>query len=120
VGINDEQAYPIIFKKGLPCEQPEIYRNTTPTYGLGIATKLPLGPQNVLIQAQRYSAGATVNPRAQAERQPGILQASNSETQRHPPARSAPRRVGKSEKMDWFIQNVRLRKTLTKTGVDGN
>ena len=34
-GFNDEPAYPIVFKKGLPWEQPEIYKNTSPTYQLG-------------------------------------------------------------------------------------
>ncbi len=34
-GFNDEPAYPIVFKKGLPWEQPEIYKKTSPTYGLG-------------------------------------------------------------------------------------
>ncbi len=34
-GFNDEPAYPKVFKKGLPWEQPEIYKNTSPTYGLG-------------------------------------------------------------------------------------
>jgi dipeptidyl aminopeptidase/acylaminoacyl peptidase len=37
-GFNDEPAYPIVFKKGLPWEQPEIYRKTSPTYGLGNVT----------------------------------------------------------------------------------
>jgi len=37
-GFNDEPAYPIVFKKGLPWEQPELYRKTSPTYGLGNAT----------------------------------------------------------------------------------
>lgn len=37
-GFNDEPAYPIVFKKGLPWETPEIYRKTSPTYGLGNAT----------------------------------------------------------------------------------
>ena len=36
-GFNDEPAYPMVFKKGLPWEQPEIYRKTSPTYGLGHA-----------------------------------------------------------------------------------
>lgn len=34
-GFNDEPAYPMVFKKGLPWETPEIYRKTSPTYGLG-------------------------------------------------------------------------------------
>ncbi|MCE9564012.1 MAG: S9 family peptidase [Planctomycetes bacterium] len=34
-GFNDEPAYPKVFKKGLPWEQPEIYKKTSPTYGLG-------------------------------------------------------------------------------------
>jgi dipeptidyl aminopeptidase/acylaminoacyl peptidase len=34
-GFNDEPAYPTVFKKGLPWEKPEIYRKTSPTYGLG-------------------------------------------------------------------------------------
>jgi dipeptidyl aminopeptidase/acylaminoacyl peptidase len=34
-GFNDEPAYPIVFKKGLPWEQPEIYKMTSPTYQLG-------------------------------------------------------------------------------------
>jgi dipeptidyl aminopeptidase/acylaminoacyl peptidase len=34
-GFNDEPAYPIVFKKGLPWEQPEIYIRTSPTYQLG-------------------------------------------------------------------------------------
>ncbi len=34
-GFNDEPAYPMVFKKGAPWEQPEIYRKTSPTYGLG-------------------------------------------------------------------------------------
>lgn len=37
-GFNDEPAYPIVFKKGLPWEQPQIYRSTSPTYGLGNVT----------------------------------------------------------------------------------
>lgn len=37
-GFNDEPAYPMVFKKGLPWEQPEIYRKTSPTYGLGNVT----------------------------------------------------------------------------------
>ncbi len=34
-GFNDEPAYPMVFKKGLPWEQPEIYKKTSPTYQLG-------------------------------------------------------------------------------------
>ncbi|MBA4188050.1 MAG: S9 family peptidase [Planctomycetaceae bacterium] len=34
-GFNDEPAYPKVFKKGLPWEQPDIYKATSPTYGLG-------------------------------------------------------------------------------------
>jgi dipeptidyl aminopeptidase/acylaminoacyl peptidase len=34
-GFNDEPAYPRVFKKGLPWEQPENYRRTSPTYQLG-------------------------------------------------------------------------------------
>jgi dipeptidyl aminopeptidase/acylaminoacyl peptidase len=34
-GFNDEPAYPIVFKKGLPWEQPDIYKKTSPTYQLG-------------------------------------------------------------------------------------
>jgi dipeptidyl aminopeptidase/acylaminoacyl peptidase len=37
-GFNDEPAYPMVFKKGLPWETPEIYRKTSPTYGLGNVT----------------------------------------------------------------------------------
>jgi dipeptidyl aminopeptidase/acylaminoacyl peptidase len=37
-GFNDEPAYPIVFKKGLPWEQPDIYRKTSPVYGLGNVT----------------------------------------------------------------------------------
>ncbi|MGL6074065.1 MAG: prolyl oligopeptidase family serine peptidase [Fimbriiglobus sp.] len=37
-GFNDEPAYPIVFKKGLPWEQPEIYKKTSPTYGLANVT----------------------------------------------------------------------------------
>lgn len=33
-GINDEPAYPTVFKKGTPWETPEIYRKTSPTYQL--------------------------------------------------------------------------------------
>jgi len=34
-GFNDEPAYPIVFKKGLPWEVPENYKKTSPTYNLG-------------------------------------------------------------------------------------
>jgi dipeptidyl aminopeptidase/acylaminoacyl peptidase len=34
-GFNDEPAYPRVFKRGLPWETPEIYKKTSPTYGLG-------------------------------------------------------------------------------------
>ncbi len=37
-GFNDEPAYPIVFKKGLPWEQPELYKKTSPTYQLGNVT----------------------------------------------------------------------------------
>jgi len=37
-GFNDEPGYPIVFKKGLPWERPEIYKKTSPTYGLGNVT----------------------------------------------------------------------------------
>jgi dipeptidyl aminopeptidase/acylaminoacyl peptidase len=37
-GFNDEPAYPVVFKKGTPWETPEIYRKTSPTYGLGNVT----------------------------------------------------------------------------------
>jgi dipeptidyl aminopeptidase/acylaminoacyl peptidase len=37
-GFNDEPAYPLVFKKGLPWKQPDIYRKTSPTYGLGNVT----------------------------------------------------------------------------------
>ncbi len=37
-GFNDEPAYPIVFKKGLPWETPEIYRKTSPTYGIANVT----------------------------------------------------------------------------------
>lgn len=33
-GFNDEPAYPRVFKKGLPWEQPDLYRRTSPTYQL--------------------------------------------------------------------------------------
>jgi dipeptidyl aminopeptidase/acylaminoacyl peptidase len=34
-GFNDEPAYPMVFKKGLPWETPDVYRKTSPTYQLG-------------------------------------------------------------------------------------
>lgn len=34
-GFNDEPAYPKVFKTGLPWEVPDVYRRTSPTYGLG-------------------------------------------------------------------------------------
>jgi dipeptidyl aminopeptidase/acylaminoacyl peptidase len=34
-GFNDEPAYPMVFKKGAPWQTPDIYRKTSPTYGLG-------------------------------------------------------------------------------------
>jgi dipeptidyl aminopeptidase/acylaminoacyl peptidase len=37
-GFNDEPAYPIVFKKGLPWEQPDVYKKTSPTYGIGNVT----------------------------------------------------------------------------------
>lgn len=37
-GFNDEPAYPVVFKKGTPWEQPDIYRKTSPTYGIGNVT----------------------------------------------------------------------------------
>lgn len=37
-GFNDEPAYPMVFKKGLPWEQPDVYQKTSPTYGLGNVT----------------------------------------------------------------------------------
>lgn len=37
-GINDEPAYPKAFKKGHPWETPEIYKKTSPSYGLGNVT----------------------------------------------------------------------------------
>jgi dipeptidyl aminopeptidase/acylaminoacyl peptidase len=37
-GFNDEPAYPMVFKKGLPWEVPEVYKKTSPTYGLGNVT----------------------------------------------------------------------------------
>lgn len=37
-GTNDEPAYPMVFKKGLPWKMPDIYHKTSPTYGLGNVT----------------------------------------------------------------------------------
>jgi dipeptidyl aminopeptidase/acylaminoacyl peptidase len=37
-GFNDEPAYPYVFKKGTPWETPEVYKKTSPTYGLGNVT----------------------------------------------------------------------------------
>jgi dipeptidyl aminopeptidase/acylaminoacyl peptidase len=37
-GINDEPAYTMAFKGGLPWETPEIYRKTSPVYSLGNIT----------------------------------------------------------------------------------
>jgi dipeptidyl aminopeptidase/acylaminoacyl peptidase len=37
-GSNDEPAYPKVLKKGHPWEVPEIYKNTSPTYGLANVT----------------------------------------------------------------------------------
>ncbi len=37
-GFNDEPAYPEVFKKGRPWEQPSIYHKTSPTFGLGNVT----------------------------------------------------------------------------------
>ena len=37
-GSNDEPAYPKVLKKGHPWETPEIYKNTSPTYGLANVT----------------------------------------------------------------------------------
>jgi dipeptidyl aminopeptidase/acylaminoacyl peptidase len=34
-GINDEPAYPMVFKTGLPWDRPEVYRKTSPGYDLG-------------------------------------------------------------------------------------
>jgi dipeptidyl aminopeptidase/acylaminoacyl peptidase len=34
-GTNDEPAYPTVFKQGFPWQKPDIYRKTSPTYGLG-------------------------------------------------------------------------------------
>jgi dipeptidyl aminopeptidase/acylaminoacyl peptidase len=37
-GFNDEPAYPKVLKGGLPWEKPDIYRRSSPTYGLGNVT----------------------------------------------------------------------------------
>jgi dipeptidyl aminopeptidase/acylaminoacyl peptidase len=37
-GFNDEPAYMMVFKKGLPWEAPEAYQKASPTYGLGNVT----------------------------------------------------------------------------------
>jgi dipeptidyl aminopeptidase/acylaminoacyl peptidase len=37
-GFNDEPAYPEVFKKGRPWDQPTIYHKTSPTFGLGNVT----------------------------------------------------------------------------------
>lgn len=37
-GFNDEPAYAKVFKKGHPWESPELYKKTSPTYGLGNVT----------------------------------------------------------------------------------
>jgi dipeptidyl aminopeptidase/acylaminoacyl peptidase len=37
-GFNDEPAYPMVFKKGLPWESADIYKKTSPVYGLGNVT----------------------------------------------------------------------------------
>ncbi|MBX9628208.1 MAG: S9 family peptidase, partial [Gemmataceae bacterium] len=34
-GFNDEPAYPRVLKTGLPWEEPDVYRKTSPTYQLG-------------------------------------------------------------------------------------
>lgn len=34
-GFNDEPAYPKVFKQGHPWQTPEVYKKTSPTYGLG-------------------------------------------------------------------------------------
>jgi len=34
-GFNDEPAYPKVFKQGHPWEVPDVYKKTSPTYGLG-------------------------------------------------------------------------------------
>ena len=37
-GFNDEPAYPTVFKKGLPWEQPDLYKKSSPIYGIGNVT----------------------------------------------------------------------------------
>ena len=37
-GFNDEPAYPVVFKKGAPWETPDLYKATSPTYGIGNVT----------------------------------------------------------------------------------
>ncbi len=37
-GFNDEPAYPVVFKKGAPWETPDVYKATSPTYGIGNVT----------------------------------------------------------------------------------
>jgi dipeptidyl aminopeptidase/acylaminoacyl peptidase len=37
-GFNDEPAYPVVFKKGTPWDQPDLYRKTSPLYGIGNVT----------------------------------------------------------------------------------
>jgi dipeptidyl aminopeptidase/acylaminoacyl peptidase len=37
-GFNDEPAYPIVLKRGLPWQQAGLYRKSSPTYGLGNVT----------------------------------------------------------------------------------
>lgn len=37
-GFNDEPAYPMVFKKGPPWEQPELYKKSSPIYGIGNVT----------------------------------------------------------------------------------
>ena len=41
-GFNDEPAYPMVFKKGAPWEQPDLYRKTSPIYGIGNVTAATL------------------------------------------------------------------------------
>jgi dipeptidyl aminopeptidase/acylaminoacyl peptidase len=36
-GVNDEPAYPKVFKTGLPWEKPDVFRATSPLYGLANA-----------------------------------------------------------------------------------
>ncbi len=37
-GTNDEPAYPTVFKQGFPWQKPDVYRKTSPGYGLGRVT----------------------------------------------------------------------------------